>query len=200
MSYIPHQSPWMPWHGNVSALQDLCEGNPRVNNEFHSKSVSNVELLCFRFCQLERAFEQTVKLLLVIWYTMTLMWYHCNVALTHWGRVTHICIGNLIIIGSDNGLSPGRREAIIWTNDGILLIGLLGTYVSEIVIGIQIFSFKKMHLKMASAKWLPFCLGLKVLNRMIEYIIHNGTIAPINQCYAVTSSSIIISFAHSSPL
>ena len=24
------------------------------------------------------------------------------------------------IIGSDNGLSPGRRQAIIWTNAGIL--------------------------------------------------------------------------------
>ena len=33
--------------------------------------------------------------------------------LTHWGRVTHICVGNLTIIGSDNGLSPGRRQAII---------------------------------------------------------------------------------------
>ena len=43
--------------------------------------------------------------------------------LTHWGRVTHICVGNLTIIGSDNGLSPGRRQAIILTNAGILLIG-----------------------------------------------------------------------------
>ena len=33
--------------------------------------------------------------------------------LTHWGRVTHICVGNLTTIGSDNGLSPGRRQAII---------------------------------------------------------------------------------------
>ena len=31
---------------------------------------------------------------------------------THWGRVTHICVGKLSIIGSDNGLSPGRRQAI----------------------------------------------------------------------------------------
>ena len=42
--------------------------------------------------------------------------------LTHWGRATHICIGNLTIIGSDNGLSPVRRQAIIWTKAGILLI------------------------------------------------------------------------------
>ena len=54
----------------------------------------------------------------------------------------------LTIIGSDNGLSPARRQAIIWTNAGILLIGSLGTNFSEISIGIQTFSFKKMHLKM----------------------------------------------------
>ena len=83
--------------------------------------------------------------------------------LTHWGRVTHICVGKLTIIGSDNGLSPGRRQAIIWTNAGILLIEPLGTNFSEILIGIQICSFKKMRLKMSSAKWRPFCLGLNVL-------------------------------------
>ena len=44
------------------------------------------------------------------------------IPLTHWGRMTHICVDNLTIIGSDNGLSPGRRQAIIWTNAGILLI------------------------------------------------------------------------------
>ena len=84
-------------------------------------------------------------------------------SLTHWGRVTHICVVKLTIIGSDNGLSPGRRQAIIWTNAGILSIGPLGTNFSEILIGIQTFSFKKMHFKMASAKWRPFCLGLNVL-------------------------------------
>ena len=85
--------------------------------------------------------------------------------LTHWGRVTHICVGKLTSIGSDNGLSPGRRQAIIWSNDGILLIGPLGTNFSEILIGIQTFSFKKMPLKMSSAKWRPFCLGLNGLIR-----------------------------------
>ena len=84
--------------------------------------------------------------------------------LTHWGRVTHICVGKLTTIGSVNGLSPGRRQAIIWTNAGILLIGPLGTNFSETLNGIQTFSFKKMHLKMSSAKWRPSCLGLNVLN------------------------------------
>ena len=80
--------------------------------------------------------------------------------LTHWGRVIHICIGNLTIIVSDDGLSPGWRKAIIWNNAGILLIGSLGTNFSEILIGIQSFSFKKMHLKMSSWKLRPLCLGL----------------------------------------
>ena len=83
--------------------------------------------------------------------------------LTHWGRVTHICVGKLIIIGSDNGLSPGRRQAIIRTNAGILLIGPLRTNFSEILIEIRTFSFKKMRLKVSSAKWRTFCLGLNVL-------------------------------------
>ena len=82
--------------------------------------------------------------------------------LTHWGQVTHICVGKLTIIGSDDGLSPAQRQAIIWTNAGILLIGPLGTNFSENLIGIQTFSSKKMSLKMSSAKWRPFCLGLNV--------------------------------------
>ena len=58
------------------------------------------------------------------------IWFHHQwiaISLTHWGRVTHICIGKLTIIGSDNGLSPEQRQAIIWTNAGILLIWPLGT-------------------------------------------------------------------------
>ena len=39
--------------------------------------------------------------------------FNFAVVLTHWGRVTHICVSELTIIGSDNGLSPGRHQAII---------------------------------------------------------------------------------------
>ena len=83
--------------------------------------------------------------------------------LSHWGWVTRICISKLTVIASDNGLSPGRRQAIIWTSAGILLIRTSGTNFSEILSEICAFSFKKMHLKMASAKWRPFCLGHNVL-------------------------------------
>ena len=64
-------------------------------------------------------------------------------ALTHWGPVTHICVIELTIIGSNNGLSPGRRQAIIWTNAGILLIGILGTNFSEIWSEIHTFLMHK---------------------------------------------------------
>ena len=88
------------------------------------------------------------------------------VSLTHLGRVMHICVSNLTIIGSDDGLSPDRRQAIICTNAGILLIGPLG----ENFIGIQTFSLYKMHLKMSSAKWRPFYLGLNVLTKLGDFL------------------------------
>ena len=94
-------------------------------------------------------------------------WNEMKMCLTHWGRVTHICVGNLTNIGSDNGLSPGRRQAIIWTNAGILLIRTLGTNFSEILSRILTFSFKKMRLKVSSAKWRPFCLDLNVLKQLL---------------------------------
>ena len=50
--------------------------------------------------------------------------------LSNWGQGTHIYVDNLAIVGSDNGLSPGRRQAIIWTNNGILLIRPLGEKTS----------------------------------------------------------------------
>ena len=84
---------------------------------------------------------------------------------THWGRVTHICVVKFTIIGSDNGLAPGRRQAIIWTNAGILLIGPSGTNFSETLIEIQTFSLKKIRLKISSEKCGPFSLGLNVLIR-----------------------------------
>ena len=93
----------------------------------------------------------------------------------------HICVSKLTIIGSDNGLSPNRHQAMIWTNSGLLLTGPLGTNFSEILIEILTFSFKKMHLEVSSAKRRPFCLGLNVLietnevfDRITEWKGHGG--------------------------
>ena len=95
--------------------------------------------------------------------TLPVLEYRYCFYLTHWGRVTYISFSKLAIIDSDNGLSPGQRQAIIWTSAGILLIGLLGRNFSEILIAIRTFSFAKMYLKMSSGKWRPFCLSFNVL-------------------------------------
>ena len=64
-------------------------------------------------------------------------------------------VGKFTIIGSSNAFSPIRRQAIIWTNAGILLIRTLGTNFSEILIQIHTFSNKKMHLKMSAILFRP---------------------------------------------
>ena len=79
-------------------------------------------------------------------------------------------IGSGIV--SDNGLSPGHRRAIIWTNAGILLIEPLETNFSEILIEFHTFSFKKLHFEMSSVKWRPFCLGLNVLMHSVVNFVH----------------------------
>ena len=86
---------------------------------------------------------------------------------------------NLAIIGSDNGLSPGRCQAITWTNDGILLIGPLGTNFNEILMEIHKFLFKNMHLKMSSGKWRPFCLSLNVIFQKQLKLINFNLFPPI---------------------
>ena len=83
-------------------------------------------------------------------------------ALAHWDRVTHICANRLTIIGSDNDLSSGRGQSIIWTNNWISIIRTIETNYNEIVSEIRAFSFKKIYMKM-SAIWRQFCLGLSLL-------------------------------------
>ena len=89
--------------------------------------------------------------------------------------MTHICVSNLTIIVSDNGLSPGRRQAIIWTNAGILLIWPLGANFSEILIEMLTFSFKKMRWKVSFVKRRPFCPGLNVVKFCLCYFSYNSS-------------------------
>ena len=109
-------------------------------------------------CALFKFFSQT--LLLKINHSLAATWPHNSYMkyymLTHSGQVTHICVGKLTVIGSDDSLSSGQRQAIIWTCAGKVSIGPLETNFSEILIRIQTFSFRKMHLKMSFAKWRPF--------------------------------------------
>ena len=120
---------------------------------------------CFNSLRLSDAYGSSHEGAAVLLPGFAIIWYQNQVTRQpHLGDLTHIRIGKLIIIGPGNGLSPGRHQAIILTNAGILLIGPLGRNFSEISIEIYTFSFKKMHLKMSIARWRPFCLGLTVLN------------------------------------
>ena len=119
--------------------------------------------------------------------------------LTHGGRVMHICVSKLTSTGSDNGLSPGRRQAIIWSNDGIFLIPTLGTNISEILSKIHTFSLKKICLNMSFAKCCSFRLGLNVVSVTMSAFWPSATIlchktwsslvqAPV--CWLLSSNSI----------
>ena len=54
-------------------------------------------------------------------------------------------------------------QAITCTNADLLSIWPLGTNCCESLLTLLTFSLKKMHLKMLSAMWWPFCLVLIVL-------------------------------------
>ena len=77
-------------------------------------------------------------------------------------------LSQLTSIGSDNSLSPGRRQAIIWTNAGILLIRPLGTSFNEILIKTNIFihenAFESVVCKMASILSRPQCVNMGPVN------------------------------------
>ena len=123
--------------------------------------------------------KSILTILLTIFVFVRLTAYVTSVLCSYMVRLTYKCVSKQTIIGSDNGLSPDWRQAIIWTNDGLLLIGPLGTHFGEILIAILTFSFKKMCLKMASAKWRPFCLSLNVL--MLGIFISNADIGSRSQ-------------------
>ena len=75
----------------------------------------------------------------------------------------------LTIIGPDNGMWAGRRHTVIWINVRILLIRNLRSNFSEILSEIHTYSFKKMHLKMSSAKWRQFCFDLMAADALSSH-------------------------------
>ena len=151
----------MPLHWNPIRISGPLRGEPNGDRWFPPTKVLwwYAENMCF--CG--HSFLTVEQTVVVPKYEMP--WR----SLTHWDRVTHICVAYLTIIASDNGLSPSRRQAFISTSAGILLIGSLGTNFNEILIEIHIFSINKINLKMSSGKCRPFCLGLNELNGCLGY-------------------------------
>ena len=91
---------------------------------------------------------------------------------------------NQAIIGSDNGFSPGWRQAIIWTNSTILLIGPLGITFSENSIDINTSSFKKMHLK-KSKQFVNASLKFIFINKNLKQVIIGFDGLELHRCQAV---------------
>ena len=143
------------WKHAISSSDDYCQCR------WHSWQAQHIDGLMQKRWNSSALAMELLQSCTKLWYIK----YTPKIYLTHWGRVMHICVGNLTIISSDNGLSPGRRQAITWTNVGILLIGPLGTNFHEMLIEIHTISFKKIHFKMLSGKRRPFCLGLNVLTQ-----------------------------------
>ena len=162
---LDHSNPGAVYiqHQNVLITLNAYGDRPSVGNVTHDNCQHFLREFWIRYRHQTPFWKMADEIMhiVAVLRLLDIFWGHLTIKipsyhLTHWGRVTHICVGKLTSIASDNGLSPGRRQAIIWNIAGIVLIGPLGTNFSEILIEIQTFSFKKMHLKMSSARWRPF--------------------------------------------
>ena len=76
-------------------------------------------------------------------------------ALADWGLMTHICVNNFAIIGSDNGWSASSHYLKQYRN--IVNSKTLEKKMSEILSEIHICYFMKRHLQMSSARCRKLC-------------------------------------------
>ena len=120
--------------------------------------------------------------------------------LTPWGRVTHICVGKLTIIGSDNGLSPGWRLAIICTKycnivNLTLRNKLQWNFNRNWNIFIQENVFENIVCEMASIMCRPQCVNILTpslqesdLPKVVWHLLSSPSpLAPICQTWSVWS-------------
>ena len=105
--------------------------------------------------------------------------------LIYWGRVTHVCVSKLTIVGSDNGLLPGRRQAIIWTNAGLFVNSNLRNKLQWNIkqnsdIFIQENAFENVVCEMAAILSQPQCVKV---GRCVQGIIsHTGNMNLLCSC------------------
>ena len=94
---------WIPRQESTDAKEFQYNDGivPIVNYDFHAEFLFNRIIL---LCAVKHRTDFYVFSLDRLFYTHNL---------THWGRETHICVGEHASIGLNNGLSPNRRQAII---------------------------------------------------------------------------------------
>ena len=90
--------------------------------------------------------SKSKKILFIVGTWMRHKWSQAKMNEAEWRIYASV---NQVATGSDNGLSPVRRQVIIWTNAGILSIGTLAIArnFNEILIEMQTFSSTKMQFK-----------------------------------------------------
>ena len=92
-----------------------------------------------------------------IWINLEIAWFNFHSLISPSAAYMRHWIGSAlvqIIACRLFGAEPLSKPML-----GLLFIGPSGTNFSEILIKIQIFSFRKMRLKISSAKWRQFCQG-----------------------------------------
>ena len=138
--YYPYPSGLLHWHwGNPSASEVTLKDMGKVTDPWQQQHTTKHEPCAWS---------------VVLMFLESILFHRkWNSTLTHWGRVMHIWVSTLIIIGSDNGLSPGRCQAIIWTNAGILLIKTLGRNFNDILIETHIF-FSNSSSCLSNTSWM----------------------------------------------
>ena len=87
-----------------------------------------------------------------------------------WLKYPLICLSRLDCCNRRNSVEAkwilSMTELNSWSQDPLSLYR-----IKFVLINIHTFSFKRMHLKMSSAKWRPFCLGPNVSRQNAS--IHN---------------------------
>ena len=165
----------VPW-GNKPLLEPvLTKIHNTMGHHWDTMSQADTNFRC------DNILNSLNWVVIFINYTLKKGRNECILNKTVW-KFNTVNVSELGSIGSGNGLSPVRRQAITWTNVELLLIRPLGTHLSEIRIKIQYFLFMKMHLQMSSAKWPPLCLGgeeslftdMTVFNRLMIRIEHSS--------------------------
>ena len=84
-----------------------------------------------------------------------------------------------------------RRQAIIWTSAGILLLGHSRTNFNDMFFEIQALTLKEIYLKISSAKLRPFCVGISLLSARFDSFRERVQGTPLNICTHTTTLHLI---------
>ena len=123
-----YEAPFSLWEEERSQWQTLDHGSPiATRGDYQWSTTEGRQSISSEFLVYEGKWWNTLR---------SLYFFQVNSL-----RPNDAYVSKIAVIGSDNGLSPDRRQPIIWTNAGILLIGPSGTNFREIVIEIHTFSF-----------------------------------------------------------